>query len=143
MSFTVPMLILSASLFAQQSVGGPPLPAPVKRAFDKAYPGATISAVTQERENNRTLFRVDCRHQGKRRIVLFDAGGAVIELAEPVEEKELPQPVVAAIRAHPRAIYVSGLKVTRGGSVEYRLTVRGSRRTAMVARPDGTVVTFE
>ena len=139
----VSMLILGAALSAQAPAGGPPLPAAVKAAFDKAYPGATIASATQEPENARTLFRVDCRYQGKRRIVLYDAGGTVIELAEQVEEKELPQPVLAAIRAHPRAIYVSGLKVTRGGSVEYRLTVRGSRRTAMVARPDGTVLSFE
>jgi hypothetical protein len=35
------------------------------------------------------------------------------------------------------------LKVTRGGSVEYRLTVRGTRKTAMIAKPDGTVVSFK
>ena len=45
--------------------------------------------------------------------------------------------------AHRRAIYVTGMKVTRGANVEYRLTVRGSRRTAMVAKPDGTVISFE
>ena len=66
-----------------------------------------------------------------------------IEVAEQVEEKELPQPVAAAMHSHPRAIYVSGMKVTRGGNVEYRLTVRGSRKTAMVAKPDGTVVSFK
>jgi hypothetical protein len=47
------------------------------------------------------------------------------------------------MHSHRRAIYVSGLKVTRGGSVEYRLTVSGSRKTAMVAKPDGTVVSFK
>ena len=66
-----------------------------------------------------------------------------IEVAEQVEEKELPPPVAAAMHSHPRAIYVSGLKVTRGGSVEYRLTVRGTRKTAMVAKPDGTVISFK
>ena len=137
------MLILGAALWGQAPAAGTPLPTAVKAAFDQAYPGATISSATQERENNRTLFRLDCRHQGKRRIILYEGTGAVVELAEAVEEGELPQPVVAAIRAHRRAIYVSGLKVTRGGSVEYRLTVRGSRRTAMVAKPDGTVVSFE
>jgi hypothetical protein len=38
---------------------------------------------------------------------------------------------------------VSGFKVTRGSTVEYRLTVRGTRKTAMVAKPDGTVVSFK
>ena len=119
------------------------LPPPVKSAFEKAYPGATISAATQERESNRTLFRIDSTQSGKRRVVLYDANGAALEVAEQVEEKELPQPVAAAMHSHPRAIYVSGLKVTRGTSVEYRLTVRGTRRTAMVAKPDGTVVSFK
>jgi hypothetical protein len=74
---------------------------------------------------------------------LYDVKGTAIEVAEQVEERDLPKPVADAMRSHPRAIYVSGLKVTRGGSVEYRLTVRGTRKTAMVARPDGTVLTFK
>lgn len=108
-----------------------------------AYPGATISAATQDRDNNRTVFRVDSLQKGKRRIVLYDSNGGLIETAEQVEEKDLPQPVAAAMHSHRRAIYVSGFKVTRGSNVEYRLTVRGTRKTAMVAKPDGTVVSFE
>jgi len=119
------------------------LPPAVKTAFEKTYPGATISSATQERDGSRTAFRVDGTQNGKRRSVLYDGGGGVIEIAEQVEEKDLPQPVAAAMHSHRRAIYVSGLKVTRGGSVEYRLTVRGSRKTAMVAKPDGTVVSFK
>jgi hypothetical protein len=135
------VVALTATSFAQ--VPAASLPAPVRSAFEKAYPGATIAAATQEREGNRTVFRVDSTQGGKRRVVLYDASGATIEVAEQVEEKDLPAPVAAAIRSHRRAIYVSGLKVTRGSNVEYRITVRGSRRTAMVAKPDGTVVSFK
>jgi len=60
-----------------------------------------------------------------------------------VHEKDLPAPVVAELREHPRATYVEGLKVTRGASVEYRLTLRGTRKTALVVKPDGTVVSFQ
>jgi hypothetical protein len=35
------------------------------------------------------------------------------------------------------------MKFTRGKDVRYELTLRGSRKTAMVARPDGTVVSFK
>ena len=119
------------------------LPPAVKTAFEKAYPGTTIASATQERAGSRTAFRVEGTQNGKRRSVLYDGSGGVIEVAEQVDEKELPQPVAAAMHSHPRAIYVSGLKVTRGGGVEYRLTVRGSRKTAMVAKPDGTVVSFK
>ena len=139
------ILALVVALAATPSAQAPatPLPAPVRSALEKAYPGATVSAVTQEREGNRPVFRVESMQGSKRRIVRYEANGATIEVAEQVEEKELPPPVAAAIRSHRRAIYVSGLKVTRGTSVEYRLTVRGSRRTAMVAKPDGSVVSFE
>ena len=119
------------------------VPPTLKSAFEKAYPGATISAVTPERDNNRPVFRIDGAQHGKRRSVLYDANGAVIEVLEQVDEKELPQPVAAAMHSHPRAIYVTGFKVTRSGNVEYRLTVRGTRKTAMVAKPDGTVVSFK
>ena len=134
------MVALTTVSFAQAPAAT--LPPAVKTAFEKAYPGATISSTTQERDGSRTAFRVEHTQNGKRRIVLYDANGSVIEMAEQVDEKDLPSPVAAAMHSHRRAIYVSGLKVTRGSNVEYRLTVRGSRKTAMVAKPDGTVVSF-
>ena len=66
-----------------------------------------------------------------------------IAITEPVEEKDLPAAVVAAVHSRPRAIYVSGLKVSRDQDVEYHLTLRGTRRTAMIVKPDGTVVSFK
>jgi hypothetical protein len=65
------------------------------------------------------------------------------ERREAVLEKDLPKPVAAAMRSHPRAIFVSGAKVTRGGAVEYQLTLKGTRKTAMVVKPDGTVLSFK
>jgi hypothetical protein len=87
--------------------------------------------------------RVETVDKGRRRIVTSDARGKVIEVAEQVEERELPQPVADAMRSHRRAIFVRAFKVTRGGAVHYQLTVRGSRRTEMIAKPDGTVVSFK
>jgi hypothetical protein len=121
----------------------PSLPPAVLKAFQQAYPGATISATWQERDADRDAFRVESIDKGRRRIVLYGDTGAVIEVAEQVDEKDLPQAVAAAMNSHPRAIYASGMKVTRGGSVQYQLTVRGTRKTAMIAKPDGTVVSFK
>lgn len=120
-----------------------PFPPAVTEAFQQAYPTATISSTRQEREKERTLFRVDGVDTGRLRSVIYDSRGTVVEVGEQVEESELPKPVFDAIHAHRRAIFVSALKVTRGANVEYRITVRGSRRTAMVAKPDGTVLSFE
>ena len=62
---------------------------------------------------------------------------------EPVDEQELPTPVADAMHSHRRAIFVAATKITRQGQVEYHLTVRGSRKTAMVTKADGTVVSFQ
>jgi hypothetical protein len=66
------------------------------------------------------------------------------ERLDDVKEKDLPKPVSDAMHSHRRAEFVSAVKVTRGNSVvEYRLTLKGSRKTAMVVKPDGTVLSFK
>lgn len=133
-----------SATFAQTPAGTTAqLPPAVLRAFQQTYPGAAISAAAPARDGDRAVFRIESVDKGRRRVVLYDAGGTAIEIAEYVEEKELPRPVADAMHSHPRAIFVSGMKVTRGAAVEYRLTVRGTRKTAMIAKPDGTVVSFK
>jgi hypothetical protein len=79
---------------------------------------------------------------GKRRVVYYDAKGGVVQVSEPLAEKELPSKVAAAMHSHPRAIFVSGVRVTRDNKVEYHLVVKGTRKSAMVVAPDGTEVSF-
>src|SRR5688572_15575958 len=72
------------------------VPAAVLKAFQQAYPTATISASTQERDGDRPVFRVESVDKGRRRVVLYDSSSTVIEVAEQVTEKELPQPVAVS-----------------------------------------------
>jgi uncharacterized lipoprotein YajG len=134
---------MSSGVFAQAPASRAFVPPAVLQAFQQTYPGATISTTAQDRDRARPVFRIESVDKGRRRIVLYEASGSAIEVAEQVEEKDLPRPVADAMHSHPRAIYVNGLKVTRGGNVEYRLTLRGTRKTAMIAKPDGTVVSFK
>ena len=119
------------------------LPPAVLKAFQQAYPGASISGTSQERDAGRTVFRVNSADKGRRRVVIYDPSGTVIEIRDQVEERDLPKPVADAMHKHPRAIYGSGMRVTRGKMVHYELAVRGTRRKLMIAKPDGTVVSFE
>jgi acyl-coenzyme A synthetase/AMP-(fatty) acid ligase len=137
------LLAAAAAGFAQTPNVAAPLPPAIKTAFEQAYPGATIVTTSQTKDAGQAVFRIVSVDRGRSRVVLYEPGGKVVEVAEQVEEKDLPKPVAAAMHSHPRAIYVSGMKVTRGGNVEYRLTVRGTRKTTMVAKPDGTVVSFQ
>jgi hypothetical protein len=138
------LVVLAGSGATSGQPNGAASPPPaVKKAFEQSYPGAMISSVTQTRDGKQTIFRVESTDKGRRRVLLYEAGGRAVEVSEEVTEKDLPKPVADAMHSHPRAIYGSGWKVTRGGSVEYRLAVKGTRKTAMIARPDGTVLSFK
>ena len=116
---------------------------PLATAVIMAVPATTLAQSPSGASSPSGGRKVESVVNGRRHVVLYDAAGKVIEVADEVQEKELPKPVADAMHSHPRAIYASGMKVTRGTRVEYRLTVRGTRKTSMVARPDGTVVSFK
>lgn len=142
------LLIAGASLSLAQVPGAPTgaardLPTPVLNAFEKAYPNATISAASQERQDGKIAFRVECQDKGRRRALVYDINGSILEAAEQVDEKDLPQPVAAAMHSHPRAVFVRGMKITRGPIVQYELVLRGTRKTTMLVKPDGAVVSFK
>jgi len=107
-----------------------------------AFVGLTFASVTAQTSSTNAK-RVETMENGRKKVVLYDISGAVLEMSEQVEEKDLPRPVVDAIHSHRRAIFVTAMKVTHKGGVEYQITVRGSRRTAMVAKADGTVLSFK
>jgi hypothetical protein len=137
-------LLVAASASAQvpNAPQGPArdLPSPVLAAFQKSYPGATINDVTSERDGNSLAFRVDATDKGLRRVVLYSITGSVIESSEQVSEKDLPKPVLDAMHSHKKATFVKGMKVTRSVTTYYELTLRGTRKTTLVVRPDGSVV---
>jgi hypothetical protein len=137
------LMLATGAAYAQSPGAGVTLPPNVAKSFKQAYPAATIATTSRESDNGSVVYRVEALDKGKRRVVLYDEHAGVVQLAEQVEEKDLPAPVAAAMHSHPRAIYVSGMKVTRQGRVRYELTLRGTRKTAMVAEADGTVLSFK
>ena len=107
-----------------------------------AFVGLTFASVAAQTPSANAK-RVETTEKGRKKVVVYDAAGAVLETSEQIEEKDLPAPVLDAIHSHRRAVFVTAMKVTRKGIVEYQITVRGSRKTAMVAKPDGTVLSFK
>jgi hypothetical protein len=140
-------LLLSVSTFAQVPAAptgaARDLPSTVVTAIEKAYPAAAITGASQERQDGKIAFRVECLDKGRRRVLVYDLRGSVLEAAEEMDEKDLPAPVAAAMHSHPRAVYVKGMKITRGINVYYELTLRGTRKTTMIVRPGGSVVSFK
>jgi hypothetical protein len=137
------MLALGAAVPAQTPNRAASLPPAVLKAFEQAYPGASIAAASQQRDGDRVLYRVETVDKGRRRTALYERSGRLVERGDEVGQGELPPPVTAAWRSHPRAVSVTAVKITRGTVVEYHLTLRGTRKTAMVVTPDGTVLSFK
>ena len=133
---------LGGTSFAQTTAGTATAPQAVLNTFRQTYPGATITRTSQERDANRPVIRIESVDKGRQRVVLYGDSNAVVEVADQVDEKELPQPVSAAMHSHPKAIFVTAMKIMRGGSVQYHLTLKGTRKTSMLVKPDGTVVDF-
>ena len=107
-----------ASLAAAQVPGAPTgpgrgLPSPVLGAFEKAYPMATITAASTERQEGQLAFRVEALDRGLRRVIVYNVNGSVLESTEQVDEKDLPKAVVDAAHSHPKAVYVKGVKITQ------------------------------
>jgi hypothetical protein len=145
--FAVFVLLLAAVASAQvpSAPQGPArdLPSPVLAAFQKAYPNATINRANTEREGGNLAFRIDATDKGLRRVLVYSLEGSVIEASEQVSEKDLPKPVLDAMHTHRKAVFVKGMKITRSVTTYYELTLRGTRKTTMVLRPDGSVVSFK
>ena len=79
------------------------LPSTVLSAFEKACPGASITSASQERQNEKIVFRVEALDKGRRRVRVYDPTGGLVEAAEQVDEPDLPAPVADAIRAQAKA----------------------------------------
>jgi hypothetical protein len=139
------LLAVNASAQVPNAPQGPArdVPSPVLAAFQKSYPTATINDVKTERDGNSLAFRLDSTDRGLRRVILYSLTGSVIESSEQVAEKDLPKPVLEAVHAHKKAAFVKGMKVTRSVTTYFELTLRGTRKTTMVVRPDGSVVEFK
>jgi Putative beta-lactamase-inhibitor-like, PepSY-like len=84
-------LLAATSCMSQKDV-----PAAVKDAFTKNFPGITVEKWDNEDGNYEAEFTKD----GKKMSAVFDAKGAWMETETDIEIKDLPAPVAAYIKEH-------------------------------------------
>jgi hypothetical protein len=73
------------------------LPSAVQTTVREQSRGATVRGLSQEVENGQTFYEVELRIKGRKRDVLIDAGGKVVEVEEQVMLTELPPAARAGI----------------------------------------------
>jgi len=87
--------LLSVATYAER--GGVRLPAAVRKALQKLYPGATVAEAESETEGMR-VYEVELE-QGDRDLELTVApNGTVLEVETEIALEELPEPVKTALR---------------------------------------------
>lgn len=119
LTLSVLVTAIGFSVGAQQ-IDASKVPAAVKTAFAKQYPG---QSATWEKENGQ--FEASFKQNGKNSSALFTSGGTMTESEMEIKASELPVPVLAYVKAHYKGAAVKeGAKITKAdGSVNYEAEV--------------------
>ena len=118
-------------------------PAAVEAAFKKKYPNATVKAVTKETDAGKTVYEVESIDNGRRRDIDFSPDGTIILYEEELTAAEVPQVVLAAVKArYPKATVTmwERLYTIKDNSANYECVLEGAAVSEVILTPDGTWV---
>jgi hypothetical protein len=143
------LTLFAAALPAAQSgaetkIGAKDLPAPVRAAFEKQYPGAKILSASKEIDKGVTLYEVESVQNGRNRDVLYKPSGEVVVVEETIAMSEVPAAVQAALKAHfPQAQAVKAEKLISGSTVEYEFQLKGAAKKEVKFSAGGKLLATE
>ncbi len=105
-----------------QKIDASKVPAPVKAALAKEYPGI---AAKWEKENGK--FEAGFKHNGSIMSILYEANGAMVESEVDIKVSDLPASVLAYVKEHYKGKSIKeGAKITKAdGTVNYEAEVAG------------------
>ncbi len=116
------------------------VPSAVLKAFEQAYPKATVKGYAKEKENGTTFYELETIDGKTKRDLLYTEDGKTAEIEEAVTIKDLPDAVAKAFtRESPKAQATKIEKVTRGEKVTYDFAM-GKGKSELVIDPSGTIV---
>ena len=93
------VLSFALSVFAQEKkIQRADLPSAIEKTVAAQTEGATIKAISQEKENGQTYYEAETTTNGHSKDILIDANGAVIEIEEEVALDSLPAAVKAGLQ---------------------------------------------
>ena len=71
----------------------------MKASLDARFPGATITQVTKEMENNETIYDIEMTKGGKKHEMDCKEDGTVVDIQNEIDAKDLPAAATTAIKA--------------------------------------------
>jgi hypothetical protein len=119
----------ATSVLAQeQKISCTAVPPAVLKAFEKAFPKATIKGCAKEVEKGKTSYEISSTEGGTRRDVLFYADGRLVVVEEAIPFGSVPQSVQQAVhKRYPGGEIMLAEKLMRDATVlyEFRIKHRG------------------
>lgn len=121
------------------------LPTAVMAAFQKAYPGDSISGASKETKDSVVYYEIESKSGAAERSVLYLSDGTISAIEEGIPVSALPAAVSAGIAKHsPKGKVEKAERVTRGAKVEYEVKIiAGKGKTELVLDSTGTVLKTE
>jgi len=105
---TLSLLLLAPAVIAAQevSIKVDQLPAEIRAAVTKRFPGAPITAASKETEDGKSFYEVTIKLNGKKVDVTATPGAQLTLIEREMSKKELPAAVLQLIDAkYPKAKY--------------------------------------
>jgi len=110
------------TLVNAQKLGAAKVPAAVKTAFAKAYPGTTAK---WEKEDGK--FEANFKQSGNAISVLYEANGTMTESEIDIKVSELPAAILSYLKTHYKGKAIKeAAKITKAdGTINYEAEVNG------------------
>jgi hypothetical protein len=109
------------------------LPERVLKAFEKAYPKASITRVDKEATDSALCWEVESKDGATERNLSYTADGKVIEIKDGIATDSLPAPIKNAIRSkYPKGKIEKAERIVRGAVVEHEVRVKNGLGTMEV-----------
>jgi hypothetical protein len=108
----------------EKTVGEKDVPKAVLKAFNDAYPGATIREYSEEIENGETSYEISCVYEGRKIDAVYMPDGSVSAIEEVIPPEELPEAVQQGIsREAPQYSLKLAEKIDQGGERFYEVKI--------------------
>ncbi len=116
------LAVLIAFSASAQKINASKVPAAVKDAFAKNYPG-----VTAKWEKEAGKYEAGFKQNGNTMSALFEASGSMTESEMDIKVADLPAPVLAYVKEHYQGMHIKeGAKISSAdGTVNYEAEVNG------------------
>ncbi|MBK6911013.1 MAG: PepSY-like domain-containing protein [bacterium] len=125
-----------------KEVSQPELPMAVTQSLQMAFPGAVITEVSKENENNVQVYDIETRDGMIERDLIFGLDGTLLEVGEHIPAADLPAAVRDATnKAFPGGSITEAERKTIGGTMRYDVTVQsGGASHELYFSPAGAIL---